>query len=94
MRRTLPITANAMTTEPAPYLPINCEFHDLLEALATTRKPAQIGFRDADGAVQRRTAAITDVFARDGAEYLSMSTGETLRLDQLVEVDGENLADY
>lgn len=83
-----------MSTLSATYIPINCEFHDLLEALATTQKPAQIGFRDAEGAEQRRTAAITDVYARDGAEYLSLSTGETLRLDQLLNVDGQNLADY
>ena len=81
-------------TNPSTYIPISCTFHDLLEALATTQKLAQIGFRDAEGAVQHRTAAITDVFSRDGAEYLSLSTGETLRLDQLLEVDSANLADY
>ena len=35
-----------MTTEQTGYSPINCEFHDLLEDLATLRKPAQISFRD------------------------------------------------
>lgn len=83
-----------MTVPAAAYIPINCEFHDLLEALATTHKPSEIRFRDAEGAEQRRTAAIIDVYARDGAEYLSLSTEETLRLDQLLTVDGENLADY
>ena len=83
-----------MTVHPDSYVPINCEFHDLLEALATTQKPAQIHFRDAEGVEQHRTAAVADVYARDGAEYLLLSTDETLRLDQLVQVDGENLADY
>lgn len=83
-----------MTTPPATYTPINCEFHDLLEALATTHKPTEIGFLDAEGAEQHRTASIIDVYAHDGAEYLSLSTGETLRLDRLLKVDGENLADY
>lgn len=83
-----------MTIPPDAYIPINCEFHDLLEALATTQKPAQVGFRDAEGAEQHRTATIVDVYARDGAEYISLSTGETLRLDQLLKVDGENLGDY
>lgn len=83
-----------MTANPRGYIPISCEFHDLLESLATTQKLVQIGFHDEEGEVQRRTAAITDVFARDGAEYLSMSTGETLRLDRLLDVDSENLAEY
>ena len=83
-----------MTANPSTYHPISCDFHDLLEVLATARKHAQIRFCDGDGALQQRSATITDVFSRDGAEYLSIGTGETLRLDQLVEVDDAKLADY
>jgi len=72
----------------AKYHPISCDFHDLLEALATSRQLAQIRFLDGGGTLQLRDAAITDVFSRDGAEYLVISTGETLRLDQLVTVNG------
>lgn len=85
---------NAMTTDPSKYHPISCEFHDLLETHATTRKLVQIRFREGEGTEQLRSAVITDVYARAGAEYLSMSTGEILRLDQLLEVDGVKLADY
>ena len=83
-----------MTTEQAGYHPVNCEFHDLLEDLATLRRSAKIGFRDESDITQHRDAVITDVFARDGGEYVSLNTGETLRLDRLVEVDGAYLADY
>ena len=83
-----------MTADKDPYVPINCEFHDLLESLTTTQKPAQIRFRDAQGVEQHRTATVADLYAREGAEYLVLSNHETLRLDQLVQVDGENLADY
>lgn len=81
-------------SKPSTYRPISCEFHDLLEDLATMRKPARIRFVDAQGAEQHRDAVIADVFARNGAEYLSTSSGETLRLDQLVAVGGANLADF
>jgi Rho-binding antiterminator len=84
----------AMAIDPSNYQPISCTFHDLLEAHATARKLVQIRFRDGDGAVQARSAVITDLFAREGVEYLSMSTGETLRLDQLIDIDGARLADY
>jgi Rho-binding antiterminator len=83
-----------MTATPSNYQPISCEFHDLLEVHATRRKPARIALLDADGAEQLRNAVITDVYAKAGADYLAMSTGETLRLDQLIEVDGARLADY
>lgn len=83
-----------MNQQPSDYQPISCEYHDLLEASATRRKPALIRYRDADGAVTSVSAVITDVFARAGADYLTTSSGETLRLDQLIEVDGVKLADY
>lgn len=83
-----------MTSSATQYSPISCEFHDRLEDLATVRRPTPIHYRDADGARQQRTATIIDVYSRAGAEYLTLQTGETLRLDQLVEVDGEKLADY
>jgi Rho-binding antiterminator len=83
---------NAMTT--STYHPISCEFHDRLEDLATLRKPAQVRYRDQNGVLRELNAVIKDVFAKDGEEFMLLSTGETLRLDQLVEVDGEKLADY
>ena len=82
-----------MTDKPTSYEPISCDFHDRLEVHATTRKPTQISFHDADGTVKVVSAVITDVFARAGADYLTLSTGETLRLDQLIEVDGVKLKD-
>lgn len=77
-----------MTTSPSPYQPINCEFHDLLEAHATLRKPVRIGIRNATGAIQHCTATITDLYAQNGAEYMSISNGDTVRLDQIEEIDG------
>ena len=83
-----------MTTPESTYVPISCNYHDLLETLATTHKPALIRYRGVEGGVQERTAAIADVFARNGVEYLVLSTGETVRLDRLLEVDGARLSDY
>ncbi|TFW18641.1 hypothetical protein [Duganella callida] len=75
-----------MTTE--MYQPISCDYHDRLEALAIKRQSIVIQFRETDGKVQTRDAIVTDVYARSGADYLTLSTGETIRLDQLIEVDG------
>lgn len=81
-----------MTSE--QYQPISCDFHDLLEVHATKRQATDVQYRDADGQLQTRHAVITDVYAKEGADYLTLSTGETLRLDQLVVVDKAKLADY
>ena len=58
-----------MTADKDPYVPINCEFHDLLESLTTTQKPAQIRFRDAQGVEKHRTVAIADLYAREAVSY-------------------------
>jgi Rho-binding antiterminator len=64
-----------MPDQPAPYVPISCDFHDLLEVHATQRKPARISYRDDGGAVRVISAVIADLYARDGADYLSTDTG-------------------
>lgn len=74
------------------YAPVSCEFHDLLESLAISGSIARIVFADAEGDVQVRSASIADLYAREGIEYLVTSTGETVRLDWLVEVNGERLS--
>jgi Rho-binding antiterminator len=75
-------------TDADRYTPISCDFHDLLEVAATTRKVVRVRFVDETGAVQDRCATIVDV-----AEYLRVSTGETLRLDRLVAVDDAKLGE-
>ena len=76
------------------YRPIDCEFHSRLEDIATLRKQAHILYRDEIGVLQELDAEIRDVYAKNGEEFMLLATGATLRLDQLVEVDGEKLADY
>jgi len=83
-----------MTAERSAYAPISCEFHDLLESLATTRKRASLLFRNDGGGVERREATLVDLHARNGEEFLVLDTGESVRLDRLLEVDGEKLADF
>lgn len=80
-----------MNTNSSTYAPISCEFHDRLEGISTERRVARISFLDAMGVVTHRTTTIADVYARDGAEYLATGSGETFRLDRLLEVDGERL---
>lgn len=87
-------SSHVVTANLSQYQPISCEFHDLLEMHASTRKLVQVQVRDETGAIQCHHAFITDVYARNGGEYLSLSTGDTVRLDQLVEVDGVTLANY
>lgn len=83
-----------MSSDLPDYSPISCDFHDILEAVATTRRPVGLRFLDEGGSLQHRNASILDVYSRSGAEFITISTGETLRLDRLVAVGNAKRADY
>lgn len=71
------------------YEPIDCSLHDELEARATRGTRCAIRFRgETDGDTRQVTDRIVDVFARDGEEFIRLSSGEEIRLDRLVAVDG------
>lgn len=69
------------------YVPIDCEFHDVLEAVATLRRVVAIDHLDDEGNRRVVDARIADLFARDGAEYMRLDDGSLIRLDKLVSID-------
>ena len=76
------------------YQPINCAFHDVLESVAVLRTPALIHFLDDDGVAASLQSRIADVYSHDGAEFLRLPSGERIRLDQLLSIDGVQLASF
>ena len=81
---------------PTPdYTPINCSFYDELEALATTGRRCQLVYRtEPDSPPITYQGIITDLFTEDQVEYLRLTDGFTLRLDQLLAVDNKEARDY
>lgn len=71
------------------YVPISCSVHDQLLALATLRQECDLSVVDASGCILRLRGRIIDVYSSSGAEYLSISDGTTVRLDQIRSVNGE-----
>jgi Rho-binding antiterminator len=71
-----------------PYRPIACSLHDRLEALATLGRVVCVEYRSPGGAVERVDDRVTDIFTRDGAEYLCTAAGREIRLDALMSVGG------
>ncbi len=70
------------------YKPIDCNFYDRLEAAATLKKPVVVRYVSNQGS-EETTGIILDLRIADGAEYLYMDTGFSLRLDRLIALDGE-----
>ena len=76
------------------YIPVSCEFHDHMENFAMYRKPVLVQYLDDNQVAKTIEALITDVFARDGADYLTLSTGVLIRLDHIIEVNGIRLDSF
>jgi Rho-binding antiterminator len=72
-----------------PYVPISCEAHDRLLALATLKRESDLTVVQPDGGVRQIRGLIVDVYTRSGAEYLELRDGTTIRLDRIRAVNGE-----
>jgi Rho-binding antiterminator len=73
------------------YVPINCEFHDVLEATATTRRRVAVLYIADDGQQQTVRARITDLQASNGVEHMVLDDEKRIRLDAILSVDGMGL---
>ncbi len=71
------------------YQPIDCNYYDLLEAYATTRRYIRIQYFSDIREFISVDAIIKDLYTRDKMEYMLLNTGEEIPLNQLVSVDGK-----
>lgn len=72
------------------YVPISCDLHDRLEALATLRKRCQIVYRATNGETIETLNTIADIYTKNKEEFAVLGSGESIRLDMLIEVDGQS----
>ncbi len=76
----------------APYVPIDCGFHDRLESLAVRGATCQLTVCEPGGEARTVLARILDVFADGGEEFARLGDArggsETVRLDRIYAVDG------
>lgn len=70
------------------YTPINCSFYDNFEAAIVTRRGVALEYRQPDDTVQQINIRLQDLKTHLTEEYVQLSTGEWLRLDRIVSVDG------
>ncbi len=73
---------------PLEYEPIACALYDRLEEAATLKKRVEIRYRDGKGQPMEIRGRIIDLRVSQGAEWLVLEEGLTLRLDQLLYLDG------
>lgn len=80
------------------YQPIDCNFYDLLEAAAVQGKTVQLEYAASNSAENIENVEIStrivDLYARNGEEFLVLENQQTIRLDQLLSMDGNKLKGF
>jgi len=76
------------------YQPINCHFYDELELLAMRQKACPIVYCNEQEEVLEKTDVIVDFKIVDQAEYMLLKSGERIRLDRIISVDGKELKGF
>jgi len=71
------------------YVPVDCDFHDQLEALATLRKECQIVYQNASGELVKVQGLIVDIYAANKADFLKVDDGTEIRLDRIVSLNNK-----
>ena len=76
-----------------PYTPIDCDFHDELEAASTLGKAVDLVAREDDGQVTTIRAVIADLGFLPGnagaGEFMTLADGRKYRFDRIVSIDGK-----
>ena len=76
------------------YVPISCSYYDELEAWATLKTNCTIIYQPPGEEQQVTQGVITNLYTREKIEYLELDKGMTIRLDQLISVNGKLLSNY
>lgn len=79
---------------PMTYHPISCSFYDELEAIATLGKSVVIVFIGDKGGSMDIQDRIKNLETRNGEEFMTTASGQEIRLDRLISVDGKFLSRY
>ncbi|WP_234736247.1 hypothetical protein [Tellurirhabdus bombi] len=70
------------------YQPIDRVFFDYISAVAQQKKFVRIEFLTDLQEYYKKDAVIREVTTEDGEEYISLASGEKLRLDRVISVGG------
>ena len=71
------------------YTPIDCNLYDELEILAMRQQKTEIVYHANGEDKILQDVLIKNVYSRDKVEYLKLESGEEIRLDTLLKVDGK-----
>lgn len=76
------------------YKPIDCGYHDHIEAAASRRELVNLHFITASGEQIATSGIIENIETSGGEEFLQLSSGEEIRLDRIVKLNDLTFPGY
>ncbi len=73
------------------YVPIDCNFYDILESNAVLKKVVLVEYWNASGDLIETRSRIIDLFINEKVEYMKLENDTIIRLDFIKTVDGQLL---
>lgn len=70
------------------YKPISCTLHDHFESAAVKGELVNFEILLYDGMIKIFSGIIVDIFIRDKAEFLKLKSGDEIRLDKIISMNG------
>lgn len=71
------------------YQPIDCNYYDELVLIAMRKREVTIVYRISEQKITTIQSVIRDIYTKNKEEFILLETGEPVRLDKLVSVDGK-----
>lgn len=69
------------------YVPIACQYYDVLELNASRKKEVVLAWLNWDEKVVTKTDIIKDIISRDKEEFLILANNTEVRLDRIISID-------
>lgn len=76
------------------YKPIDCRYYDHLEAAASKREHVNLQYLSDIREFLTASGIINNIETKNGEEYLTLSTGEEIRLDRVVRLNDITFPGY
>lgn len=73
------------------YRPIDCSYYDYLEFFATTKKQIPVKFKTPKNQTVTLQTQILNLITQNGEEFMQLASGDYVRLDHIIEIDGIKL---
>lgn len=73
------------------YTPISCSFYDRIEASIVLRKTVSLVYHTPSGEEKLLETRLQDTQTKEGEEFVVLASGEKIRMDRIVSLDGEAL---